>query len=113
METVKGLTKTLIEQVGNYSKTTLEITKLKTLYTSSHVATSLISRLSVIIMVSLFALILNIGIALYLGEKLGKNYYGFFIVSAFYLLAALILHFFLAHWIKKPISDLIITQALK
>jgi ABC-type dipeptide/oligopeptide/nickel transport system permease component len=112
METVKGLIKTLIEQVGDYSKTTLELTKLKTLYTSSQVITSLVSRLSVIIMVSLFALILSIGIAFYLGEILGKNYYGFFIVSAFYLLSALILHFFLAHWIKKPISNLIITQAL-
>ncbi len=112
METVKGLTKTLIEQVGDYSKTTLELTKLKTLYTSSHVATSLISRLSVIFMITLFALILNIGIALYLGELLGKNYYGFFIVSAFYLLVTLVLHFFLARWIKKPISDFI-TQALK
>lgn len=83
METVKGLTKTLIEQVGNYSKTTLEITKLKTLYTSSHVATSLISRLSVIIMVSLFALILNIGIALYLGEKLGKIIMAFLLCRPF------------------------------
>ena len=105
METVRGLTETLIEQVGDYSKTTLELTKLKTLNTSSHVITSLISRLSVIIMISLFALILNIGIAFYIGEILGKSYYGFFIVSAFYLVAALILHFFLAKWIKKPISD--------
>jgi ABC-type dipeptide/oligopeptide/nickel transport system permease component len=113
METVRGLTETLIEQAGNYGKTTLELTKLKSLNTSSHVITSLVSRLSVIIMVSLFALILNIGIALYLGELLGKNYYGFFIVSAFYLVAALIFHLYLTQWIKKPISDLIITQALK
>jgi len=113
METVTDLAETLIEQIGAYGKTTLEITKLKTLKTTTHVTTSLISRLSVIVMVSLFALVLNIGIALYLGEMLGKNYYGFFIVSAFYLVAAFVLHFFLAKWIKKPVSDLIITQALK
>ena len=69
--------------------------------------------MSVIIMFALFALIMNIGVALFLGELLGKLYYGFFIVAAFYLLAALILHFFMYKWIKKPISDLIIKQALQ
>jgi hypothetical protein len=73
----------------------------------------LVPRLSVIIMISLFALVLNIGIALLLGELLGKSYYGFFIVAGFYLVAGIILHFFLHKWIKKPISDLIIKQALQ
>jgi ABC-type transport system involved in cytochrome bd biosynthesis fused ATPase/permease subunit len=64
-------------------------------------------------MLTLFALVLNIGIALWLGELLGKNYYGFFIVAVFYLLSAIVLHFFLHNWIKKPVSNLIITQALQ
>jgi hypothetical protein len=64
-------------------------------------------------MISMFALVLNLGVALWLGELLGKSYYGFFIVAAFYLLAGLVLHFFLQRWIRKPISDLIITQALQ
>ena len=112
-ETPVDLIETLYERAESYGKTTYELTKLKSLETTTVVVTSLVSRLSVIIMISLFALILNIGIALWLGELLGKSYYGFFIVAGFYLLAGVVLHFFLLKWIKKPISDLIIKQALQ
>jgi len=67
----------------------------------------------VVVVATLFVLVFNIGIALWLGELLGKSYYGFFIVAAFYLIAAIVLHFFLLRWIKKPMSDLIISQALQ
>ncbi len=113
METTASIVESLYERVETYSKTTLELSKLKALNTTTHVVTTLISRLSVIIMLALFALVMNIGIALWLGELLGKNYYGFFIVAAFYLVSGLVLHFFLHNWIRKPISDLIITQALQ
>ncbi|MGE0638592.1 MAG: hypothetical protein AB7G44_06215 [Bacteroidia bacterium] len=113
METTASIVESLYERVETYSKTTIELSKLKALNTTTHVVTTLISRLSVIIMLALFALVMNIGIALWLGELLGKNYYGFFIVAAFYLIAGIVLHFFLHNWIKKPVSDLIITQALR
>lgn len=113
METTAGVIESLFEKAETYAKTTYELSKLKSLETSTRVATSLISRLSVIIMFSLFALVLNIGVALLLGELLGKSYYGFFIVAAFYLVAGIVFHLFLLKWIKKPLSDLIITQALQ
>jgi hypothetical protein len=102
----------LMEKMEQYSKSTYELSKLKALETTTVVVTSLISKLSVVIMASLFILVLNIGIALWLGELLGKAYYGFFIVAGFYLLAALVFNFFLHKWIKKPVTELIITQAL-
>jgi hypothetical protein len=113
METPASLIESLVERVEAYSKTTFELSKLKLLETTTIVVTALIPRLAAIIMFSLFALVLNIGIALLLGELLGKAYYGFFIVAAFYLLTGLIVHFFLHNWIRKPISDLIIKQALQ
>lgn len=113
METPASVIEKLFERAEAFTKTTYELSKLKSLETSTRVATSLISRLSVILMISLFALVLNIGIALLLGEMLGKYYYGFFIVAAFYLVAGVVLHLFLHQWIKKPLSDLIITQALQ
>jgi len=69
--------------------------------------------LSVIVIFSLFTLVFNIGIALYLGELLGKMYYGFFIVAAFYLIGGIVFHLFMHKWIKKPLSELINKQALK
>ena len=113
METPETSIESLFERLQTYSKTTYELSKLKLLETTINVVNILIPRISVIIMISLFALVLNIGIALLLGELLGKQYYGFFIVAGFYLIAALILHFFLHKWIKKPLSDLIIKQALQ
>ena len=113
METPANSIELLFEKVESYGKTTYELSKLKALETATVVATSLVSRLSVLIMISMFALVLNIGVALWLGELIGKSYYGFFIVAAFYLVAGILLHFFLHRWIRKPMSDLIITQALQ
>ena len=113
METSASLMESLFERIESYSKTTYELSKLKLLETTTQVVTSLVPRLSVIIVFSLFALVVNIGLALWLGELLGKSYYGFFIVAAFYLVAGILLHFFLHNWIKRPVSDSIIKQALQ
>src|SRR5579872_3427015 len=113
METPASLIELLFERAETYGKTTYELSKLKSLDATNKVATKLISSVSVVVMISLFALVLNIGIALFLGELLGKSYYGFFIVAAFYLIVGIVFHFFLHRWIKKPVSDLIITQALQ
>jgi hypothetical protein len=113
METPANLVESLVERVEVYGKTTYELSQLRLLETIINVLNTLVPRLSVIIMISLFALVLNIGIALLLGELLGRSYYGFFIVAGFYLIAAIVLHLLLHKWIKKPISELIIKQALQ
>jgi hypothetical protein len=104
---------TLYEKVEIFGKTTYELSKLKSLETTTVVATTLIEKMSVVLMLGLFLMILNVGIALLIGEALGKLYYGFFIISGFYLLVAIVLYFNLNRWIKRPISELIISQALR
>jgi lipoprotein signal peptidase len=113
METPASIIESLFERVEAYSMTTLELSKLKVLETTTVIVSSLVSHVSVIFSVVLFVLVLNIGIAFWLGELLGKTYYGFFIVAAFYLLVSIILYLFLYKWIKKPLSDMIIVQALQ
>ena len=113
MEIPSNLIESLFERAEEFGKTTYELSKLKTLRTTTAVVTALISRLSVIMMISMFILILNIGIALFLGEILGKTYWGFFIVAGFYLLAGIVFHLFMENWIKKPLFDLIIKKALQ
>ena len=112
METPASLIESLWEATEDYGKTTYELSKLKVLETMTITVTTLVSKLAVILVVSLFVLVLTIGIAFLLGDVLGKVYYGFFIVAAFYLIAAVILHFFLTRWIKEPIIDLIIDLSL-
>jgi hypothetical protein len=113
METPADSIESLFERAETYGRTTYELSKLKLLETTNTVVTSLIARLSTILMVAMFSFVLSIAIALWLGDLLGKAYYGFFIVAGFYLLAGLVLHFFLHRWVKKPISELIIKQALQ
>jgi len=113
METPGDSIELLFERAETYAKTTYELSKLKLLETTNIVVTSVIARLSVIMMISMFSFVLSIAVALWLGDILGKSYYGFFIVAGFYFLAGIVLHFFLHSWVKKPISELIIKQALQ
>ncbi|MBK9256714.1 MAG: hypothetical protein IPM42_14600 [Saprospiraceae bacterium] len=113
MEEKANILESLWDKVEDLGLTTLELTKLKALETVSNVTTSMIARISVITSLLLFLLIFNIGIAFLLGDILGKTSYGFFIVAVFYLLAAIILHFFLHRWIKNSVSELIINKALQ
>lgn len=113
MDTPASLIGSLAERAEEYGKTTYKLSELKLLETTIHVVTSVVSRLGVILIFSMFALVLSIGIALFLGELLGKSYYGFFIVAAFFFVAGIVLYFFFHKWIKKPVSDSIIKQAFQ
>ena len=93
MEIKTTLIDPLIEKAEAYGKTSLELLKFRFLDKTAAVSATLISRLLLGIILSFFAILLNIAIALWLGELLGKNYYGFLIVSAFYGLCGMILIF--------------------
>ncbi len=103
----------LFEKIEMYSKTSYDLFKLRVLETVTVVATSLLSRLVVIAIFFVFVFFLNIGIALMVGDLLGKLYYGFLLVAIFYLVIGIIFHFFFHKWTKKVLVDLIVTQALQ
>ncbi len=104
---------TLFEKAQDYNKTTIELFKLNAIDKSADVASSLLSRLAIFMVVALSVIIINIGIALWVGKLLGNAFYGFFIIGGFYALVAILLHTFRHRWIKYPISNAIITQLLK
>lgn len=112
METTTSQVEALFEKTGRFAKTSLELYKLKVIDRSADMISNLTARLAVILFFTLFFLILNIGIALWIGEAIGGAYYGFFIVAGFYLLAGIILHLFRNKWIKTPLRNSIIEQAL-
>lgn len=103
----------LFEKIQDYTKTTIELTKLNAIAKSTDVLSSFMSRIVVSIAVAMFILLLSFGISFMIGEMMGNIYWGFFIVAAFYLLLAIILYLFRGEWIKKPISDKIIAKLLK
>lgn len=112
MENETSLIGKLFEKAEHYTCTSVELYKLKAIDKSADVISVLIARLAIIAFIGLFFLILNIGVALWIGEILGKSYYGFFIVSAAYALIGILLYVFSNAWIKVPLRNSIITQAL-
>ncbi|MHB1687926.1 MAG: hypothetical protein ACYCVH_11180 [Ignavibacteriaceae bacterium] len=113
MENQANIIEDLFEKAEEYGKTSIDLFKLKAIDKSSDVLSSLASYLAILFIIFITMLILNIGIALLIGEWLGKSYYGFFILAAFYGILGVVLFLFRNVWIKVPISQLIITQALK
>ena len=103
----------LIERATDYGKTSIELAKLKGLDQMSHVTSSLLSNGLVLVIVSLFALFLNFGLALWIGHMLGEIYYGFFVVAGFWGMLAIVVYFFMRKWIKRTVGNSLIKQVLK
>jgi hypothetical protein len=103
----------LFEKAANYSKTSLELFKLNAIDKSADIVSSLVTLAVLAIIVSLFTLIINIGIALWIGELLGKPFYGFFVVAFFYAIIGILIFIFRDQWIKYPVNNSIIIKMLK
>jgi hypothetical protein len=103
----------LYEKAENYGKTSIELYKLRAIDKTADIASSLISRLAVFIALVLSGLMINIGLALWIGHLLKHWSYGFFTLGGFYILLAAFLHIFRNVLIKIPISHSIITHFLK
>ena len=108
MENNKELIEALSERTIEYVKTSIELVKLKTLDKAADVISSFVPRFIVFVLIFSLLFFINLGIAFWLGEILGKTYYGFYIVAAFYGLLGIILQFFLHKWVKNIISNLFI-----
>lgn len=102
----------LMENAGDYLETRLDLFKLQAISKSSDVTSSLITRITIAVIVSFAVLILNIGLALWIGELLGKTYLGFFVIAGLYGLIALLMHVFRKDWLKEPISSKLIKKML-
>ncbi|WP_406842999.1 hypothetical protein [Flavobacterium soyae] len=103
----------IYERAENYTKTSLELLKLKTVYSVADGVSSLASKIAVGVVVAFFTLFLNVGLSLWIGKELGEYYFGFFIMSLFYLIAAIILHKMHHRLIKTPIGNSIVSSILK
>lgn len=113
MEDSKKLLETLVDRVTDYGKTSYELVKLQAVDKSSDVISSVIPHTVVLILVASFLVFFNLGLAFWLGEILGKIFYGFFIVAGFYILVGMVLHFFMHKPLKEMIRNYVIKQLLK
>ena len=112
MENCSESIEKLISKAEVYSKTTLEICKYNTIYRSADILSSMAVRIVLMAIFVLFSLFLNIGIALMVGEYLGRFYYGFFVMAGFYILVGFVFILFQQELIKNPVSNFLIRKIL-
>ena len=112
MENQPNTIGSVIENAGDYLETRLDLFKLQAVNKSSDVTSSVVSRMVILLVVSFAIFILNIGLALWVGELLGKVYLGFFVIAGFYMFVGLMLHIFRRSCLKEPVSSMIIKKML-
>jgi len=107
------LIEVLFEKVESYMQTTLELYRLKAIDKATDVFATLASSLIIAVIITLFFILVSIGLALYLGEILGKSYYGFFALAAFYALLAVIMAVNRRDWLEIKMNNFLIKQIFK
>lgn len=103
----------LIENLKQYSTTTIEVFKLEATVQSSVMVSQLVSKVVIGLLVLFFAFFLSLGICFFLSELFGNNYMGFAMVAGFYLLLGIIFIIGRKKLLVKPIRERMIQEMLQ
>lgn len=115
METTNGIIEPLFEKVEQYSKTSIELWKLKAINKFADVSSILIAKIIWFFAFTFLLLFLSLAAAFYFGYLLNNLFYGFMIVTLFYMVVATVLVFtqnFISKRIKHQVIKLFINQEL-
>lgn len=112
MESETNFFEPLIERAQNYGKTSYELMKLRAVDKTADITSTFVSRAIAIGAIILSVIFLSIGASFWFGELLGKLYYGFFLVAAFYAFVGCILYFVMHKWMKKRAGNAIVSKML-
>lgn len=110
MENISNQFDELLKKFEDYANSNVELYKYKLIDKSSVVLSSLITFRIILVSFTFFFLALSAGLALWLGEILGKTYYGIFVISGVYGIIAIILYL-AREKIRQSICDTIISKA--
>jgi|tagenome__1003787_1003787.scaffolds.fasta_scaffold19268598_2 hypothetical protein len=109
-------TSTLIESLFGkttaYTTTQLELYKLKAVDKTSTVVSSVALGISLFVVFFIFFVVLNIGIALLIGDLVGKAYLGFLILAVLYAIVGLVLFKGRNKFFKDPILKMLVNKFL-
>ena len=113
MEDQKTIIEPLLERAEAYGKTSFALLKMNAIDKTADLGSTLISRGAAILFIIFFLLSTNIGVSLWLGDVLGKSYYGFFCIAGFNGIIGVVLYFFTHSSLKSRIGNAIISQMLQ
>lgn len=108
-----NLFESLFGNASEYVETRINLIKLKAVDKSSDVVSTVLAFIPLVFIGLLVFFFLNIGIALLIGDLLGKAYWGFFILTAIYIITGFILYSQRDKWIKVPFANMLIRKFLK
>ncbi|MEI6754383.1 MAG: hypothetical protein WCK78_14605 [Paludibacter sp.] len=86
MEDNIQIIESLLGQAIQYGKTSIELIKLQAVDKTSDSVSSFVPSSVIVITLGCILFFINVGAAFWLGEVLGKIYFGFFAVAGFYAL---------------------------
>ena len=113
MNNEPNIFESLIGNTTEYVETRLNLFKLKVVDKTSDIASTVLSILPLILVLMMVFVLMNIGIALFIGDLLGKAYLGFLIWAAVYLITGLVLYSQRSKLIKVPFANMLIKKLLK
>lgn len=111
METINKI-EALGADAMNLAESKLHLWKLKAVDKTAQFASTGVWSICLFVIGIFFVLMVNIGLALWVGELLGKSYYGFFVLSLFYVLLGVLLYAFRKQLVKTPTINFIIKSFL-
>ncbi len=104
---------TLLERIESFGKTTIDLVKLKAVDKLAKLASNIVFGVLIALIGFFFLIILNMALAFWVGDLVGKTHAGFFIVAGFYVLLMVILVLFKKQLVKSPVTNAIISKFLK
>jgi uncharacterized membrane protein len=113
MDKQPHVVESLIGNSTEYVETRLNLFKLKLVDKTSDIASSVVSILPLLLIFVLVFILLNIGLALLIGDLVGRASWGFLILTAVYLIAGLVLYKSREKIFKVPFANLLIRKFLK
>lgn len=113
MEDKVELVKELFTKAEDFAKTNIELYKLKAIDKGTDIFAAVAAWVTIGIIFLLLIIIGSVGLALWLGEVLGKPHYGFFAVAGIYLVVMLVMFFTRANLLEKFFNDYMVKMIFK
>jgi len=112
METPTEHLESLFSNTKEYLENKTDLWKLKLVDKSSDIVASVVEKLLLVFILSVFFVLLTIGLALLIGHWLGHSFWGFFVLAGFYGVVGWVIHASRDKIIKTPISNSFIQKFL-
>lgn len=102
----------IFDKLADLGKARLELARLKGIDATTQIASSSIATIVFLALCCFTFLLLNIGVALYIGTVMESIYFGFIILAGFYSLAAIVYQLAFNKLIKRVIRNYFIKQLM-